>query len=64
MTKTRTIDGLVSVLEKKGIRFISRRITVRVTRDKHGQSLSLADETNGVMFEIPVEPVADLIEVK
>lgn len=43
---------------------IHGKITLRATRDEHGQSLSLADEIGGIMLEIPVEPVLDIIEVK
>lgn len=64
MTKAKTVNGLIFVQEKKGVRMIQGRITVRATRDEHGQSISLTDEKNGVMFEIPVEPVSDIIEVK
>lgn len=64
MTKAKTVNGLIFVQEKKGVRMIKGLITVRATRDEHGQSISLTDEKNGVMFEIPVEPVADFIEVK
>lgn len=64
MTKARTVNGLICVQEKKGIRMIQGKITLRATRDKLGQSISLTDEKNGVMFEIPVEPVLDIIEVK
>lgn len=64
MTKVKTIDGLIFVQEKKGVRMIKGRITVMATRNEFGQSISLTDEKNGVMFEIPVEPVADFIEVK
>ena len=64
MTKAKTVNGLIFVQEKKGVRMIQGRIIVRTTRDEHGQSISLTDEKNGVMFEIPVESVADIIEVK
>ena len=64
MIKAKTIDGLIFVLEKKGLRTIKGQITVRATRNELGQSISLTDEKNGVMFEIPVEPVSDMIEVK
>lgn len=64
MTKAKTVNGMIFVQEKKGVRMIQGRITVRATRDEFGQSISLTDEKNGVMFEIPVEPVSDFIEVK
>lgn len=63
MTKTRTINGLVITIEKE-MRVVGGRITVRVTKYEHGQSISLADEQHGIMLEIPVEPVADMLEVK
>lgn len=63
-TKIRSVNGIIFAIEKKGIRAIPAMLVLRVTRDEHGQSLSLADENNGVMFQIPVEPVLDLIEVK
>lgn len=64
MTKAKTVNGMIFVQEKKGVRMIKGRITVRATRNEFGQSISLTDEANGVMFEIPVEPVSDFIEVK
>lgn len=37
------------------------RITVRMTSDKHGQTLSLAGAN--VLISIPLEEVADIIKV-
>lgn len=34
------------------------RITVRITSDSRGKSLSLADEKENVMLMIPLEPIA------
>ena len=64
MTKAKTVNGMIFVQEKKGVRMIKGRIIVMATRNEFGQSISLTDEANGVMFEIPVESVADIIEVK
>ena len=64
MTKSKEVDGLAFVETKKGFRTHSVKLVLRVTKDKYGQSLSLADERNGLMLEIPLEPVSDLIEVK
>lgn len=60
MTKLKTVQGLIVLRDKMA----SIPITLRVTRDKSGQSISLADDNQGLMMEIPVEPVLDLIEVK
>lgn len=60
MTKMRTLDGMIVLKDK--LAFIP--VTIRVTRDEFGQSISFADDRQGLMLEIPVEPVADLIEVK
>lgn len=69
-TKIRGVNGIIFAIGKKGkkakpeMMVIPAMLVLRVTKDEHGQSLSLADENNGVMFQIPVEPVMDLIEVK
>lgn len=60
MTKTRTVNGIV-FLQYKGM---TAPITVRATKDKLGQSISLAVDEVGLMIQIPVEPVKDIIEVK
>ena len=59
-TKIRTVDGMIALNNKAA--FVP--ITLRVTRDEMGQSISLADDKHGFLLEIPVEPVMDLIEVK
>ena len=60
MTKTRTVDGMIVLKDKAAL----IPVTIRVTRDEHVQSISLADDRHGLMLGIPVEQVADLIEVK
>lgn len=60
MTKGKTVQGLIFFKDKMG----KLPITLRVTRDAMGQSISLADDNGGLILEIPVEPVKDLIEVK
>ena len=60
MTRIETVNGLIVLKDRMA--FIP--ITIRVTRDRDGQSISLADDKNGLMLEIPVEPVLHLIEVK
>lgn len=61
MTKMRDVKGFA--MDTKSLRYYAK-ITVRTTRDERGQTLSLADEKNGIMLCIPVEPVLDMIEVK
>lgn len=60
MTKLREVQGMI--VTPVGIRFGT--VTLRVTKDDIGQSMSLADDKSGFMLQIPIEPVADLIEVK
>lgn len=60
MMKLREVNGLESV--GHGLR--QAIITVRVTADERGKSLSLADDRRGIMLMIPVEPVEDLLDVK
>lgn len=59
MTRLKDVDGLVFANGK--IR--SATVTVRVTKDSRGESISLSDEHRGIMLFIPVEKVKDMIEV-
>lgn len=58
-TRIRTVDGLEAYNGRIG----ERTITVRVTSDGLGKSLSLADDIRGIMLMIPIEPVIDMIDV-
>lgn len=58
--KLREVTGLM--FSPKG--YMPTKITVRISNDAIGKSLSLADERIGFMLEIPLEPLEDLIEVK
>lgn len=53
MTITKDINGQIF---KNSMQ--STRITVRMTSDSKGKSLSLADEKNDVMLMIPLELIA------
>lgn len=53
MTLTKDINGLIF---KDSMQ--PTRITVRMTSDSKGKSLSLADEKENVMLMIPLEPIA------
>lgn len=57
--REKTIEGMIVDLHKPFPRF--GKVTVRMTSDKRGQSLSLA--CGNLMIEIPLEPVADIIKV-
>lgn len=54
-TKTFEVDGLIVSYQKGFPQFEKRRFAVRYTSDKVGKSLSIADEGNGVMFQIPMD---------
>lgn len=58
-TRIRTVDGLEAYNGRIG----ERTITVRVTSDGLGKSLSLADDVRGIMLMIPIEPVIDMIDI-
>ncbi len=44
------------IITEKG--FIPTKFVVRYTADKIGKSLSIADEENGVMFQIPMDRIS------
>lgn len=54
MTLTKDINGLII----KGDSMQGAEITVRMTSDSRGKSLSLADEKENVMLMIPLELIA------
>ena len=62
--KLRTIKGVIWLDSKNGLRAANALVTVRVTADKIRKSLSLTVEDMGLMIEIPIEPVEDMVEVK
>lgn len=57
MTKIRTVYGNCF----DGKRIISLPITVRVTVDRHGKTLSLSDDNGACMFVVALEGLEDLI---
>lgn len=62
--KLRTVNGLIFYADKKKTYMISELVTVRVSADEIDKSLSLAVENMGLMIEIPIEPVEDMVEVR
>lgn len=55
----KTVDG--AMLDDLG--FGLRKITVRLTCDDLGNSLGLSDDKRGIMIEIPLEAIADMVRV-
>lgn len=62
-TRERTVNGMVVVMVGDKGRISPAPITVRLTVDKHGKSLSLAFDEVGAMYMIPLEPVSDMLRV-
>lgn len=60
MTRTREVKGMI--VTPSGI--TAGTVTLRVTKDKLGKSLSLSDDSRGFMLQIPIEPVQDLVDVR
>ena len=56
-TKTWETEGILTSFQKGFPQMQRRRLTVRYTSDSCGKSLSIADEDNGVMFQIPFEGI-------
>lgn len=44
-------------------RIYNRPIAVRVTKDEHGESMSLSDDENEIMLHIPLESVRDMLQI-
>ena len=57
MYKEKQVDGMK--FDAKGMRKLA--ITVRMTVDEHGQSISFSDDEE-VLLMIPLESVSDLIK--
>ena len=49
------VNGIVTSFQKGMPRMMRKKFCVRYTSDKIGKSLSIADETSGVMFQIPFD---------
>ena len=62
MTKKREVDGIIFDMRSDGtMKMRKHKIIFRITKDEIGKSISLCDELRGIMIEIPLEPVEDLI---
>ena len=56
-TRMRDVNGMLFLADK----WTTKTVTVRVTKDKAGKTLSL--NVGDLMILIPVEPVEDMIDV-
>lgn len=63
MTKLKNVQGLTWKMSDDGPVGVPRLITVQVTSDEHSKSLSLTDEWEGIQLLVPLEPLADILEV-
>ena len=63
MTKLKNVQGLTWKMSDSGPVGMPRLITVQITSDEHGKSLSLTDEWEGIQLFVPLEPLADMLEV-
>lgn len=54
----------VTGMSVDGAGFRKAKIIVRISDDKIGKSLSLTDYKSGTMLMIPLEQLADIMEVK
>ena len=63
MTKTKDVQGLIFI-DKDGEMCVAETIvTARVTKDSSGATLSLAEESIGLMLVVPMEPLERMVEV-
>ena len=61
-TKIRDVNGITFDMRADGsLRCRKKKITVRITKDEIGKTISLCDEMRGIMIEIPLEPIEDLL---
>lgn len=62
-TFTREVDGITFDVRSDGtLKLRMHKLVFRYTKDEKGKSISLCDELRGIMLEIPLEPVEDLVE--
>lgn len=62
--RSKTVDGYIGVLKDDKINVIPAPVTVRMTSDEYGQTLSLTCETTGgYQIGIPLESVKDIVRV-
>lgn len=61
-TAVRKVDGITFDMRPDATqRYRFHKLVFRITKDEKGKSISLCDELRGIMLEIPLEPVEDLL---
>lgn len=60
-TRAKRVKGINCQVEK--FDYTPTIITVRMTKDEVGSSLSLLDEGKGIMLMIPLEAVSDMLKI-
>ena len=63
MTKTKDVKGVVWENRWGNMYRKPASITVRVTSDGRGKTLSLTSEKDHIQLVVPLEPLADMLEV-
>ena len=62
MTKEIEVDGLIFDMCRLGnARTRKRKLVLRVTKDEKSKRLTLCDEQEGIMTEVPVEPIEEML---
>lgn len=61
--KEMNVVGMVMDTNNKKTNMRMRMVTVRATSDQHGQSLSLACDSDGIMIQVPLEPLQDIVRM-
>lgn len=59
ITRLKIVNGAAIVRGE----IFPRPIAVRVTKDKHGASISLSDDEHELMLHIPGEAVRDMLQI-
>ena len=52
------VNGIVCIVGEMP-HFIPKQLVVRFTSDRIGRSLSIADEKEGIMFDIPMDAIIE-----
>lgn len=61
MTKSKNVRGILLDMKVSPAPHV-RTITFRITCDEWGKSFSLADESRGLMLQVPFDAVEKLLE--
>lgn len=56
------INGIVSDVNTMQMK--QKKLTVGVSNDRLGRSISIMDKDTGIMYQIPFEPIAPVLKKK